>query len=270
MSTRNIWCSLVENLFSILNNKEFQKKMAYAMRRRTAPSRKRVAPKRRRAVPASRPMRNPAVARARMITGISLAAPSSSSYRSDTSMCKMRYCEDVVIPGSSAGVSASAIYKADGLWDPRVAIGGHQPIGFDQYMLFYDHFRVISSKITVSFVSPSTYAVIAMIQLRDDDTPINVTARNREVGNLVYRTLYGVDSTNKANTLTYKFDARKFYGPTYLDATHKGTSSADPTELAYFHVVNGAPDYATSADLSVNITIDYLVQFSERKPLTQS
>jgi len=199
------------------------------------------------------------------------AAVGGFGYRMDKSIQRLRYVEDVSIAAGASGASVAAIYGADDCYDPRVATGGHQPIGFDQYMLFYDHFRVISSKITVTYIVPTTYAAVVGIQLRDDDTPVTNSERNREMGNIVYRTIYG-DTGSAANmtTLSYSFDAKKFYGPTYLDATHKGNGGASPSERAYYHVLNMSPDYSTSADINCNITIDYVVEFTERKPLTQS
>jgi len=38
-------------------------------------------------------------------------------------------------------------YRANDLYDPQVQVGGHQPLGFDQWMTLYSRFTVIKSSI---------------------------------------------------------------------------------------------------------------------------
>ena len=42
--------------------------------------------------------------------------------------------------------------RANDLFDPEFALGGHQPRGFDDFMNIYDKFTVTGSKITASFM----------------------------------------------------------------------------------------------------------------------
>jgi len=53
----------------------------------------------------------------------------------------------------SAGTAVAPIgWKANGMFDPYINVGGHQPRGFDQFMEQYKMFTVIGSKIAVQWV----------------------------------------------------------------------------------------------------------------------
>ncbi|HIA02129.1 MAG TPA: hypothetical protein EYN66_09490, partial [Myxococcales bacterium] len=43
-------------------------------------------------------------------------------------------------------------FRANGMFDPQVPLGGHQPRGFDEFMDAYDMFTVLGSKISVSWM----------------------------------------------------------------------------------------------------------------------
>lgn len=43
------------------------------------------------------------------------------------------------------------LYRGNGLYDPEVAVGGHQPRMFDQMCLFYQSYLVLGSKISITF-----------------------------------------------------------------------------------------------------------------------
>ena len=42
--------------------------------------------------------------------------------------------------------------RANGMFDPQTAVGGHQPRGFDEFMEAYDMFTVMGSKISCSWM----------------------------------------------------------------------------------------------------------------------
>ena len=68
----------------------------------------------------------------------------------DSKVVKMRYVDQFTIdPG--LGTAGHISLRANGLFDPYVPVGGHQPYSFDQYMEFYNRYTVLGSKITVTF-----------------------------------------------------------------------------------------------------------------------
>lgn len=67
----------------------------------------------------------------------------------------LKYSDTVTIDAPSGGYSTYK-YRTNNVWDPDVSSGGHQPMGFDNYMQFYQQCYVSKSFITVECVSQSS------------------------------------------------------------------------------------------------------------------
>jgi len=61
-------------------------------------------------------------------------------------------------------------FRLNGLFDPDFSLGGHQPMGFDEWSAFYGRYRVKSAKCKIRAVSNTTVnvpmAVIAYLLIR--------------------------------------------------------------------------------------------------------
>ena len=87
---------------------------------------------------------------------------------------KLRYVEYFTLNPAAAGLPATHVFSANGLYDPNITGVGHQPRGFDQLMALYDHYYVSRSKIIADFASISNNSVapwVCGIVLDDDATP---------------------------------------------------------------------------------------------------
>lgn len=186
---------------------------------------------------------------------------------------RLKYATRVVI---DPNITASHhVFSANGLYDPDITGTGHQPLGFDQLMTFYDHYQVIGAKITVDFISTnqtgadvSTY--ICGVDLRDSTTVNTDPDSLMEQGTASYR----VCTTSNANQkvrVRKGFSQRKFFTNVKVgNRTYQGTSLAQPGEQAYFHVFVAPIGAINSAAMTAVITIDYLAVFTEPKPIVGS
>ncbi|AXH76423.1 MAG: putative capsid protein [Circoviridae sp.] len=64
----------------------------------------------------------------------------------------LRYTDPIAYNLNSVDAVFFQTFLANGMYDPQVALGGHQPRGFDQYMDLYEKFTVLGSTISVNFV----------------------------------------------------------------------------------------------------------------------
>ena len=62
---------------------------------------------------------------------------------------KLTYSSNVSINPGAAGTPAAYVYRANGLYDPDLTGGGHQPRGYDQFTPMYNHWTVVGAKVTV-------------------------------------------------------------------------------------------------------------------------
>ncbi len=185
---------------------------------------------------------------------------------------KLRYATSVTFD-PSAGATQNIFILANGLFDPEVALGGHQPLGFDQYMSFYDHFKVESSHITAYF-QPTTgnvvFQTICSISV-DDDQTANTSSNNIIEQGLATWKIGNVGAGNEIVTLRKSFNSKRFFMNQSSSANLVGSALSDPSELANYNVSVGPMDGVSDVEeVKCFIVVDYIVTFSERKTLAQS
>lgn len=192
----------------------------------------------------------------------------------NSKLVTMKYYENISInPG--AGVVGDHVFSANGAYDPNVTGVGTQPYGFDQLMLFYDHFTVISSKCTVEFYNPSTTLPTYIgIMLRDSVTSYTGMAQGTALMEPGFkRKLVGTAANVATGTVTMDFNAKQFFHKSGIvgESDYMGSTSGNPAEQAYFHVIlapqNNTDDIGSSP---INITIEYNIVLSEPKMLSAS
>ncbi len=173
----------------------------------------------------------------------------------------------------SAGAPANHVFSANGCFDPDITGVGHQPLGFDQYMALYDHYKVLSSVITVDFLPATTAALnnqmFCGVILVDDVTP-NGSLQNIIENNAAYATVTS-GAGAKATRVKNKFDIATYFKSRAKGANVLiGSSTANPTEGAFFHVWAAPCSSGDAALLCVGVKIEYIVQFSEATIVAQS
>lgn len=191
----------------------------------------------------------------------------------DDQVVKFRYStQGTLNPG--LGAVDTHLFSANGMYDPDVAVGGSQPRGFDQIMALYDHYVVLNARATVWFtpVATATNNYVVGVSL-EDDTTAAVTLVDYAEG---FRVSSGVlQSNGDAKCFKMDFSATEFFGRSKSavlgDDQLYGTTSANPSEQAIFHLFAG-PANPTEDPGSLNfyIVIDYVAQLKEHKLPTQS
>lgn len=184
---------------------------------------------------------------------------------------KLKYSEIVSLASqATAGLASAYVFSANGLYDPNITGTGHQPRGFDELIALYNHYRVIGSKITVRMSwGHSDHGIVAGICLLGDYSVQTNQSDYTENGNNV-KTVIGTNDGYNIGTVSYKTAPHKFLGMKYDEDNLRGTSSANPTEQAYYHVYFSPLNNITSTNLTMEIDIEYISQFFEPKVLTQS
>lgn len=195
-------------------------------------------------------------------------APSAKGFPSQikTIMC---YREQFVAlnPGAG-GICAAHVFAANGLYDPNITGGGHQPVGFDQMMDMYDHYVVTRSKIVVTFTNQdTTNRQTACVAVVDDSTTYSDIRRLIESGNCAIADLDISPTSNAQKTVSLDCDVMRYQGRRgkLSDPELKGSASANPTELVTFQLYAEPLSAVDSSTVGANVTIYYEVTFIERK-----
>jgi hypothetical protein len=158
------------------------------------------------------------------------------------------------------GASTSTIFLANGLYDPTVALGGHQPHGFDQLSAIYENWQVLSSTMECVIypqILPSTIVggngainnqlVGAYLAVAVRDTATSLTGALTTLVDILERpnikTVF-INSNDSPTAIRASFSMPKFYGRTrgLDDAEITGTGVTDPNDKVYYHIIFGPPE----------------------------
>lgn len=194
-----------------------------------------------------------------------------------TTMVKLRYVDTFQLDPVQ-GLIAKANFSANNLFDPTVALGGHQPYMFDTWASLYNHYTVVGSKCSATFTTAGGGQAglnFCGIHLADDTQSTSTITHMMEQGLTKYRkiTAQGGSSQSTA-TVHCNFSAKKFFNITNISDNQQRLGSpvsGAPSEQAYFNVWLGATNNSVDQTAyDVMVKIDYIVLFSEPRELPQS
>lgn len=186
-------------------------------------------------------------------------------------LASFKYCDTInLTPGATVG---SYRFSANGMYDPNITGTGHQPLGFDQLMAFYDQYTIIASKIHIKWLNQNSNPLFCGLFLNDDTTTIPVSQTDfMEQTNSKYAIL--TPPTGSQDILTQKggFSAKKDLGISKpLSASQLlGTASTNPSEQMYYELFYYASGDTTANSIKAYVTITYIAVLTERKDLIAS
>lgn len=191
-------------------------------------------------------------------------------------LVRLKYVSAPVTINPAAGLLGIHIFSANDLFKPDVTSAGHQPMGFDEWMTFYEHFTVIGSKITATF-SPvgnttGTNQLVCGIYTDSNTTSTSTPSAMMEQPGTIYKFL-GTSESQPFCRVSKLFSTKKFFGQSKVidNPSLEGSDIASPAELAYFHVFTGASDSTSDPPaIVVNIQINFIAKLTERRTLLSS
>jgi len=174
---------------------------------------------------------------------------------------------------SGASAAGAYVFSANGIFDPDVSGTGGQPMGFDQMMLFFNHYTVIRSRIRVVAQSnSSTLRVTAALSVSGSSTVTTSIEQLMENGNLTFQVLEYAGAMGGACTLSRSVNAAKFQSVDDVmdDPNMRGDSASNPAEQAYYHISVWNSASATTVTLDCQVYLEYDVVFHEPRKASVS
>lgn len=192
----------------------------------------------------------------------------------DRRIVTMRYAETFELTAVSVVVHKS--FRANGLFDPDVSVGGHQPRGFDQFMALYDRFMVLSATLNIKAFSTSTnpWFISCRVQDSADTLDSSLTTGVLETkGNNVWR-VTAADANNFPARMRITGAPARFYNKSIAtqlnDPNMQGTSLADPVTQLFFNLTAGRAGNVDAADIKIICWIDYKVMMLDPTQVANS
>jgi hypothetical protein len=183
---------------------------------------------------------------------------------------RLRYSTNVTLT-STVGVVATHVFSANGLFDPDVTSTGHQPMGFDQLMLSYEHYTVTNAHITCTFKNLTTSNPNVSISVQPSPTPVTAIDQIIEWGLIERDFLEFKGVSGSLKTIDARCSIKKVMGVRdIIDVTDlQGSSAANPVEQTYF-MVQMWDTSAINGNCIVDVIIEFTAIFTEPRVLTPS
>ncbi len=188
----------------------------------------------------------------------------------------MLYYEMQIPLAGASGILDTHYFSANAVYDPDITGTGHQPIGFDQAMLFYEQWVVLSSKITVSFYNnAAAYTRVGVFLNPDTNNPTiyGVMENGYMRSNVVSGTAIGAEHNQKVVSLSCDSVAyfnSKTRNEHMMRDTFTGTAAANCTEQVYYGLFAFCAASATTTEVYADVEISYDVRFWEPRKLASS
>jgi len=199
-------------------------------------------------------------------------------------MAKLEYYHSQAIGNIASLTIFQREFRANDLYDPDYAVGGHQPYGFDQLIAQYYHFTVLYSKCEIE-CQDSSEARNVKFQIWQTNAPdqLATTYAANGVSGLLEERPYsaaalintGADNGDKRK-VSLTFSAPKTFGKSAADlvgdSRFQGDDGHSPTEDAYFAIGGYHPlgTAVTMADATMTIHLTYWAVFTEPKRIAAS
>jgi len=200
---------------------------------------------------------------------------------SDVFKTRLRYCDEFTLSGA-ASVIDTRVFCANGMYDPDISIGGHQPRYFDTLCgapggtAVYNRYRVLGAKIKVTFMSNSppplvtaNYGPIVVFSGGTIATALaySTTAELMEASDFTTKFIDSKSGENKIVTTT-TFSPERDLGIEKGDATLGAAYNANPGQRYQFII--GKMDTTGTSTVKAFVEIDYMVEFFDRNEVAQS
>lgn len=186
----------------------------------------------------------------------------------------LAYVEPTVTVTSGAGpsVAGAYVFSANGLFDPNITGAGHQPLGFDQMMLAYNHYTVHSATINVFWVNGSASQTFVSVSRNADTATVTDVTKLLENGDVAFQILPINTVQNEFFKQSMTIDIARYEGVDDVldDSDLRGSISANPVEQAYFHLSAWDPYSAAVRTANCTVELTYDVTFTEPKLLPLS
>jgi len=155
----------------------------------------------------------------------------------------LSYFEPSYTLTGASGVIAQYAFTANGIYDPNITGTGHQPLGFDTMMTYYDQYTVLNSKITVRCFGNGVQPASVSICLAPDTTslalPDVVENGYIKLSHVDGRGNGGYGTGNRITEVSLNCDVSSYFGRNggrviLNDPYLSGTATSNPTEQVYF------------------------------------
>lgn len=192
---------------------------------------------------------------------------------------RLPYVENFAIScsGTSGLTTIGNTFYGNNLYDPRVQLGGHQPMQFDLLALAFRRYRVTAADIELTFSNPYYDGMWCGFRVRSHTNPIATAGQTLEYVQEMQDSVVAPINNTGSQTRVFKFRFRVdevmgLTGPMSSDLAYTGSCDGASVPLAWPLIEPFAVHTVAAEDstIRVNIRIVYHARFYDRQTVAQS
>lgn len=183
---------------------------------------------------------------------------------------KMKYVQLLKLTQTVPNQAVYNPFWQNGLYDPNAALGGHQPMGFDQIAPLYNHYQVVGAKIKVTILPPRVAATQVIVGITDSPA---LTLPSVDPSTLLEDPdcKYVLATQDAAVSVSSTFKAKQRYPGAGAAAQGASLIGGSPSDGLFWNVwMCNIDSTNTTAGIDMLIEIDYTAIFWERVDLAAS
>jgi len=168
-------------------------------------------------------------------------------------------CLGITISIASSPTVGQTQFSVNGLFDPYITGGGHQPMYFDQLAAIYKNYTVLKSKITADFFTSTAQNLVVGVYIDDNTSlaPITSLSAMTENTSSVWKPLGNTAAIPFTRVVKF-WDAKQAFGGNIRDNDDLGAAAtANPALQQYFSVFAGSVGGAGSITVTGFVTVEY-------------
>lgn len=164
------------------------------------------------------------------------------------------------------------VIRANSAFDPEFAVGGGQPIGFDQWSALYRRYRVLACKIDAQFQNKGASASAFVVPMNTSSSLVTGQQIVEQQGSK--RKMLTPSNNGNAEKIVYYKDTASMRGCT-RDAVrseifYSALTSGNPTTEWYFHIGGYTVNPLDTLNIDVDVLVTYYIEFFDRETLIRS
>jgi hypothetical protein len=200
----------------------------------------------------------------RSVTGTRLGFPAQKQV-------SMSYVSRHRLTTSTGSVSVQQ-FRLNSLYDPDFTGAGHQPMGFDQWAAFYNHYVVLKCHYEVEFVdvsnSVATQSTVAFHVSDDTSIPTDLETLTELGSQTAMASIYGPTVISGSVDVAAFF--RRPKNTLTLDADLRAPVTTIPTDIVIGSLVSQTNSQASSGTIDAIVKLVFTSVFMEPKDLVGS
>jgi len=187
----------------------------------------------------------------------------------------LRYCDNFSLSSASGGVGSN-IFRMNSLFDPDYTRTGHQPLYYDQFTPVYGRYRVLYSKLNVSFVPLSDDSDAAtsgpwIVGVTGNSNGVfSTSATVLSEQNKTFTRLLPRDKAALPVDLTLTYSPKRDLGVDPEDDTVTASTSGNPSSVWWGNVFVSDLNGSGTTTVIVKITMEFEVEFYAQSNIADS